>query len=426
MSWPPPSAAQARLIWWALAALAVAVLVTLAVAVVWGLGQIINLLAPVLWPLAVAGVLAYLLDPVVDFLVARKIPRPRALALVFLLAFACLVGVISSVAPQIYRETQQFGERVPAYTKKLKERIEVWATNPPIVIQKALTLRRLFGPTNQLAAVENLPASTASGLPPADPATRPTVTSNSSNGPQMSQDLVRSATVWFTGLIPSVGSWLLERIGNLGSWFGLLAGVLLVPVYLFHFLLEKRGIEKKWTDYLPVRQSQFKNELVFCLRAINGYLIVFFRSQVLVAVCDGVLYTLGFLLIGLPYAFLLGLMATILTMIPLLGAIITCVTALLIAFAATGSWHLPALVLLVFGIVQSVEGLLISPRIMGDRVGLHPLTIIIAVMVGTTLLGGLLGGILAIPVTAALRVIMFRYVWRKESAAPGTSESSAP
>jgi predicted PurR-regulated permease PerM len=68
--------------------------------------------------------------------------------------------------------------------------------------------------------------------------------------------------------------------------------------------------------------------------------------------------------------------------------------------------------LVVFAVVQVIEGVVVSPRIMGNRVGLHPLTIIVAVMVGTTLLGGLLGGILAIPLTAALRVLMFRYVWK--------------
>ena len=71
------------------------------------------------------------------------------------------------------------------------------------------------------------------------------------------------------------------------------------------------------------------------------------------------------------------------------------------------------LVLGVFAVVQTLEGLYISPKIMGGRVGLHPVTIIIAVMAGTTLLGGLLGGILAIPFTAALRVLMFRYVWKR-------------
>ena len=66
-----------------------------------------------------------------------------------------------------------------------------------------------------------------------------------------------------------------------------------------------------------------------------------------------------------------------------------------------------------FAVVQTLESLVVSPKIMGDRVGLHPLTIIVALLVGTTLLGGILGGILAIPLTAALRVLMFRYVSKK-------------
>ena len=108
-----------------------------------------------------------------------------------------------------------------------------------------------------------------------------------------------------------------------------------------------------------------------------------------------------------------------LTRIPSIGAIRTCTTAVIVAFAGSGSWQLPLGVFAVFGVVQTLEGLVISPKIMGDRVGLHPLTIIIAVMVGTTLLGGLLGGILAIPLTAALRVLMFRYVWKRQGPAVG-------
>src|SRR5262249_22295299 len=148
------------------------------------------------------------------------------------------------------------------------------------------------------------------------------------------------------------------------------------------------------------------------LSSINDCLISFFRGQVLVAICDGILYTIGFFVIGLPYAFLLGAMAIILTMVPFIGAIITCVDAIIIALVQFGDWLHPALVLGVFGVVQLLEGLVISPKIMGGRVGLRPLTIIIAVMVGTTLMGGILGGILAIPLTATLRAVMFRYVWR--------------
>jgi predicted PurR-regulated permease PerM len=106
-------------------------------------------------------------------------------------------------------------------------------------------------------------------------------------------------------------------------------------------------------------------------------------------------------------------MAVFLVMIPFLGSIITCIAALVIALVSYGDWKHPLYVLLVFGVVQALDSLVISPRIMGGRVGLHPITIIIAVMVGTTLLGGLLGGILAIPLTAALRVLMFHYVWKR-------------
>ena len=110
-------------------------------------------------------------------------------------------------------------------------------------------------------------------------------------------------------------------------------------------------------------------------------------------------------------------MAVFLTMIPFLGAIVICLTALTLAFVQYGDWAHPLMVLGVFAVVQSLEGLFISPKIMGNRVGLHPLVIIIAVMTGTTLLGGLLGGVLAIPLAAALRVIMFRYIWKKRETA---------
>jgi predicted PurR-regulated permease PerM len=193
----------------------------------------------------------------------------------------------------------------------------------------------------------------------------------------------------------------------------LLAGLALVPVYAFYFLLEQRVIEKHWKEYLPVRKSPAKEEIVFILESINSYMVAFFRGQVLVAICGAVLYTIGFSIIGVNYAFLLGFAAVFLTMIPFLGAIAICAAALALAFAQFGDWTHPLLMLGVFAVVQTLESLVISPRIIGNRVGLHPVVIIIAVMTGTTLLGGLLGGILAIPLAAALRVILLRYVWKE-------------
>lgn len=418
MSLPPPSHRQARLIWLALSGSAIAALVALAAGFIWGLGQVLQILAPVLWPLAVAGVVAYLLDPVVGFLERRGMTRPRAIVGVFTLALLVMTVFLGSIVPQLVNEGRDLGSRIPAYVAKLEQRTEYWVAHPPPWLQKFLERsERLNSSPPALVATNESSSGISTNAPDSGGAT---TNAPPAVAPALDQNTVQTMTTWFARALPRIGSWLFGQFGRVAAWFGVLAGLALIPVYTFYFLLEKEGISSRWTDYLPVTDSGFKTELVFVLNSVNNYLIAFFRGQVLVALSDGILYGLGFLIVGLPYALLIGFMAVFLTMIPFLGAIITCVTALLMALVQFGDWTHPLLVLVVFACVQTLEGLVISPRIMGGRVGLHPVTIIVAVMVGTTLLGGLLGGILAIPLTAALRVIMFRYVWRK----PGTEHPS--
>ena len=131
--------------------------------------------------------------------------------------------------------------------------------------------------------------------------------------------------------------------------------------------------------------------------------------------CVGILLMAGFSLISLPYAVLLGFLAGILSIVPYLGVMLSIVPALIISVIDPhhGPVLQPVLTLSVFVLVQALEGLVLSPKIIGDRVGLHPLTVIVAIMTGTTLLGGITGGVLAIPLTAALRAVMFRYVWKR-------------
>lgn len=409
MNLPSPTARQARLFWLALSGMSLAALVGLGVALIWGLGRVLELLSPVLWPLAVAGVLAYLLDPIVDFLQRRGLRRPQAIISVFAIALVLVTIFFASIVPQLVNETRQLASRIPAYAARAEQRIQFWIDNPPPLLRRLLQRETMKAPDE---ATDQTPA--AAPVVPSSESTTNTNAPSAAARPIQDQTL-QTASAWLAGSLPRIGSWAFGQVGKVASWFGVLAGLALVPVYTFYFLLEKRGISSKWTNYLPVADSNFKTELVFVLQAINNYLITFFRSQVLVAICDGILYGLGFLIVGLPYALLIGVMAMFLTMIPFLGAIVTCTTALVIALVQFGDWSHPLKVLVVFAIVQALEGLVISPRIMGGRVGLHPVTIIIAVMAGTTLLGGLLGGILAIPLTAALRVIMFRYVWKREA-----------
>jgi predicted PurR-regulated permease PerM len=381
----PPTEKQSRIIWFALTGLAIASVVALIVAAVWGLSRLLDVLSPVLWPLAIAAVVACLLSPLVDWLEKRNVPRTRAIILVFIFALALVTGVLASVIPQVVVETQQLAAKVPEYSERLQQRIGKLIAEPPAF------LRHFFPAPASAATDTNSPAAT--------------------DNPALA-----SATIWLAETLPTLGSWLLGKIGKVASGFGILAGLALIPVYAFYFLLEKRGIQNHWKEYLPVRDSAAKVEIIFVLDAINRYLVAFFRGQVLVAMCDAVLYTIGFLAVGVNYAFLLGFAAVFLTIIPYLGALVIFITALTLTFVQYGDWAHPLMVLGVFAVVQTLEGFVISPKIIGDRVGLHPLVIIIAVMAGTTLLGGILGGILAIPLAAALRVIMARYVWKKREA----------
>ena len=412
MSFPAPTERQARVIWLALTGLAFAVLGALVAALIWSLGRLLELLSPVIWPLAVAGILAYLLDPVVDFIEHRGVPRARAIVCVFALAFVIVGALFGSVVPQVITETRQLALRIPGYADSLEKRLEKWINNPPPWVKRWLEREtNPSGPSGSQSATNEIPPLSSTNAPPTADAT--TTEGGPLLGGLLDKESLQTATGWLAKVLPKIGSWLFGQVGRLASWFGVLAGLALVPVYTFYFLLEKRGISARWTDYLPVADSGFKNELVFVFNSINNYLIAFFRGQVLVAVCDGILYTIGFLIIGLPYAVLIGASAIALTIVPFLGAIIVFIAALVLALVQFGDWLHPLLVLAVFAVVQTLEGLVISPKIMGGRVGLHPVTIIIAVMAGTTLLGGLLGGILAIPLTAALRVVMFRYVWKR-------------
>jgi predicted PurR-regulated permease PerM len=397
MSQNSPTENQSRIIWFALTALAVAAIIGVGAGLIWGIGKILDLLSPVLWPLAIGAVVAYLLDPLINWLEHRKIPRRRAILLVFIVAFTSAGAILANVVPQLISEAGQLASNIPQYTQQVQNRIEDWTSRAQFHFANSATAQTANSPATENAAP---------------------------NTPQKNDEIIFSATGWLQQVLSKIGSWFLSQLARATALINVLIALILIPVYAFYFLREKRGIKSHWTEYLPVRTSHTKDEIIFILTAINQYMIAFFRGQVLVALCNGVLYTIGFLIVGLDYAFLLGFLAVLLTMIPFLGAIINCVIALVLTTVQYGDWEHPLMVLCVVVIAQTLESFFISPKIMGNRTGLHPLVIIIAVMVGTTLFGGLLGGILAIPLAAALRVILFEHFWNKRT--KGEIKTAAP
>tara|TARA_B100000029_G_scaffold511919_1_gene607185 strand:+ start:69 stop:1259 length:1191 start_codon:yes stop_codon:yes gene_type:complete len=383
MTFPPPTEKQAKILWISLTALAIGILLALTALLLIGVAWIANALSSVLIPLAIAGIIAYLLDPVVDwFHKKRGMKRHNAIILVFILAILLVGGLVASIVPALVEEATKLKTEFPKQAKVFQQKVN--------------------------SLVKNHTSNTSTNTP------------NNSlllNIPKWTQSVgLTNEKVGEFGVsaVSNITTWLLEQLKKITKIFGFLAGLALVPVYVFYFLLEKRAIKSNWRDYLPIRKSKIKDEIVFVLNSINECLIVFFRSQVLVAMCVGTLLTLGFLALGLEYAILLGVMAGVLGIIPYLGVALSIIPAFILSmvqFVPNDGWLYPILILIWFIAVQAMEGLFISPKIIGDRVGLHPLTIIVAVMIGTTLLGGIVGGVLAIPLTAALRTLMFRYVW---------------
>ena len=194
---------------------------------------------------------------------------------------------------------------------------------------------------------------------------------------------------------------------------GYLVGFFLIPVYLFFFLRDSAFIERYWDKYIPLKDSSFKDEIVSVVKEINVYLAAYFRGQVVVSFIDGALTGVILMILGLDYALVIGVSLAILGVIPFVGFILTAIPALLIALAQSGGPS-AIVVLAVFIAVQQFDGLVIQPKIVGESVGLHALTVIFSVLCWSLVIGGILGALLAVPLTASIKVLFQRYIWEQK------------
>jgi predicted PurR-regulated permease PerM len=428
MSFPSPSKKQARVLWFSLTALALAILLALLGVLLWATGWVLHRLSAVLVPMAFALILAYILDPVVEFFVKKKMPRMWAVCLVMVLGIVVIGALLGSVLPGLQRETRRLSDDLPKNVEYVRSKAAHYVQELPPSWRTAFfpveqpqtnangtvpATNRL--PTNLAEVATNIVIAIVAGGTNTAPTTNTEAFKVSAHDVNRALNAPIGKTVipGVTRALVFVAGWFQEQLGKVTTWVEFLVGFVLVPVYLFYFLLEKNEITDKWTDYLPIKESPAKEETVFVLRAINECMIVFFRGQVLVALCVGILLTAAYLTVGLNYAVILGIVAGVLEIVPYLGTIVGLVLALAVSAIQFKDWTHPLIVLGIVVTIKLLEDFVIAPKIIGERVGLHPLTIIVAVMVGTTLLGGFTGALLAIPLTAALRTLMFRYIWNK-------------
>ena len=197
------------------------------------------------------------------------------------------------------------------------------------------------------------------------------------------------------------------------SWVGALVCWVVAPIYFAFFLMADTSHIDNLERYIPFLKSETRKDLLYLFKEFFNIIVSFFRGQLVIAFLQGLLFAIGFTIVGLKYGFVIGLTLGFLNIVPYLGNIIGLGTALPLAFFQEDGGLMRVLaVLVVFAVVQMIEGYLLTPKIMGDRTGLHPVVIILAIFFWGSALNGIMGMILAIPLTAFL-VVFWRLAREK-------------
>jgi len=221
-------------------------------------------------------------------------------------------------------------------------------------------------------------------------------------------DLLTSSASAITQGFMSTGSALFKSVAGFLSW-------LVMPVY-FAFMIQAPVLHRgDLEQHLPFLKPKTRQDVIYLVTEFASILVAFFRGQFVVAACQGILFAIGFAIVGLQHGVILGLMLGMLNIVPYLGNIIGLAVVIPLAwFHPFGGPAVLAGVAIVFVIVQVVESYILTPKIMGKTTGLHPMAIIFAILFWGTAFSGLLGMILAIPLTAFLvvfwRLLKTRYI----------------
>ena len=313
------------------------------------------LLSPILAPFLFAAILAYVLDPLVERLTGPRVRRMFAVVLVLLLALALLVAFALVVLPLFVKELGMLIDRLPAFLAWVNQQLAPW-------------LKETLGVAFQLD-VETV-KSIASGI----------LAGN--------QDVVGA-------LLGSL------KVGGL-ALIAFFVNLLLVPVVLFYLLRDWHGIVARVDALIPRRLHA---KALVIVREVDAVLAEFLRGQLLVIAVMSVYYVAALWLSGLQFALPIGLITGVLVFIPYVGSLTGLVLASIAALMQFGAAPGVLWVWLAFAIGQALEGMAVTPWLVGERIGLHPVAVIFALLAFGQVFG-FFGVLLALPASAALLVAL--------------------
>ncbi|MCQ9374856.1 AI-2E family transporter [Methyloversatilis sp. XJ19-13] len=311
------------------------------------------LLGPVLSPFMLGLVLAYIFEPLVERLCRRGVPRTLAVVLVILLVIGLVIGLILILIPVIQQEVRMLLERLPTYLTAAHDQLVPW-------------VKEHLGITLQLD-VKSL---------------RSFITKNWTSA----QDFAMVA---------------LESVTSQGAVIvGVLANVLLTPVVMFYLMRDWYSLRERVSSFIP---RPWLERTLRMADEIDVVLAEFLRGQLSVMAALAAFYGIGLWLAGVDYALPLGLLSGLLGFIPYVGFSTGLLLSLMVAALQFQGWPPVIGVAIVYGVGQVLESFLLTPWLVGERIGLHPLAVIFALMAFGQLFG-FVGVLVALPASAALLV----------------------
>ncbi|EHC6274310.1 AI-2E family transporter [Listeria monocytogenes serotype 1/2b] len=313
-------------------------------------------------PIILAGISYYLFNPIIDWLEKHKWKRGWAIALLYLVIIGLLILLFSFVIPAVKDQIVSLFKSFPGYWDQITQKFDEFSRSS------------LF---DQLK--DNLNTNMS--------------------------DIMKTLSTKGTSVINSA-------ISSIGSIVGTVTEVVLAivttPLVLFYLLKDGKKLPDFLLKMLPVNGRAHTRQV---LGEANHQISSYIRGQIIVSLCIGILLFIGYLIIGLPYALTLAIIAACTSIVPYLGPAIAITPAIIIAIV-TSPWLLIKLII-VWCVVQLLEGKFISPQVMGKTLKVHPITILFVILVAGNLFG-VLGVIFAVPGYAVLKVIVTHvFIWFK-------------
>ncbi len=317
-------------------------------------------ISSILLPFILAFVFAYFLHPAVQSLERKHLSRAMATSIILALFIIFFLGVVLIVVPILQSQLMTLFSKVPAIAEALREQI-----------QSVISYAKEAISPEQLKEISDVISGTIG-----------TILKSFANG------LLKV----FTGGV---------------VLFNLVSMLMITPIVLFYILRDWQGVEEQMSDFIPEKK---KKNVMPILREINTTLAGFIRGQSMVCLLLGIFYGVGLSFIGLEFGLLIGLLSGILSFIPYFGFLTGVILSIFLAATTHASLGLWIGIAIVFMLGQILEGYVLTPKLVGDKVGLHPVWVIFALFAGGALFG-FVGVLIAVPVAAIIGVLV-RHILR--------------